>query len=856
MALRKLSTYRSKRDFTKTAEPSGQSRVRPSAQLRFVIQKHAARRLHYDLRLELGGVFKSWAVTRGPSLDPAQKRLAVEVEDHPLAYGDFEGTIPQGDYGGGTVQLWDRGFWRPAGGKPAAEQLRSGELKFELAGDRLHGSWVLVRMKGDRFKGKRPQWLLIKHRDESARPGEPDDLLEDDSSVASGRAMAQIASGKGRRPKPFMSRASNRASKPDRSAKSDRAAPHRSAAAKLPQFVKPELCRLVDRPPQGPEWVHEIKFDGYRVQLRVQNGNVTLKTRKGLDWTAKFSAIATAAAVLPDALIDGEVVALDEHGASSFSELQGALSAGASDKLVYYAFDLLFTGDEDLRALPLKERKRRLQALLGKLGRQNAGNIRFVDHFATGGETVLQSACRMSLEGIVSKRLDSPYTSGRTDDWTKAKCRGGQEVVIGAWTTTQGRFRSLLAGVHRDGRLAYVGRIGTGFSGEKVKALLPQLKAVSRKTSPFEGAGAPRTERNIHWVEPRLVAEIEFAGWTGDGNIRQASYKGLREDKPAAQVIPEKAKPVTAIEKKRGRKSDSPVVMGVVISHPEKVLWPDASDAQPVDKLDLARYYEAVGEWMLPHIKGRPCSVVRAPNGVGGQQFFQRHAMPGTSSLLELVKVAGDRKPYLQIDRVEGLVAVAQIAALELHPWNCEPGKPEVPGRLVFDLDPGPGVEFEAVIDAARQLRERLEKLGLVSFCKTTGGKGLHVVTPFAPATRGREPEWKVAKTFAQTVCTQMANDSPERFVVNMAKKVRGGRIFLDYLRNDRTATAVAPLSTRARPGATVSMPLNWPSVRAGLDPATFTLRTAAALLTKSKAWADYDAAGQRLQDAIRKLTR
>lgn len=804
MALRKLSTYRSKRDFSKTAEPSGQSRVRPSAQLRFVIQKHAARRLHYDLRLELGGVFKSWAVTRGPSLDPAQKRLAVEVEDHPLAYGDFEGTIPPGEYGAGTVQLWDRGFWQPEGGKPAAEQLRSGELKFKLAGNKLHGSWVLVRMKGERFKGKRPQWLLIKHRDASARPAEPD----------------------------------------------------RSAAAKLPQFIKPELCRLVDRPPQGPEWVHEIKFDGYRAQLRVQNGNVTLKTRKGLDWTAKFPAIATAAAVLPDALIDGEVVALDEHGASSFSELQAALSAGASDKLVYYAFDLLFTGDEDLRALPLKERKRRLQALLGKLGRQNAGNIRFVDHFETGGETVLQSACRMSLEGIVSKRLDSPYTSARTDDWTKAKCRGGQEVVIGAWTTTQGRFRSLLAGVHRDGRLAYVGRIGTGFSGEKVKALLPQLKAVSRKTSPFEGAGAPRTERNIHWVEPRLVAEIEFAGWTGDGNIRQASFKGLREDKPAAQVIPEKAKPVTAIEKKRGRKSDSPVVMGVVISHPEKVLWPDASDAQPVDKLDLARYYEAVGEWMLPHVKGRPCSIVRAPNGVGGQQFFQRHAMPGTSSLLELVKVAGDRKPYLQIDRVEGLVAIAQIAALELHPWNCEPGKPEVPGRLVFDLDPGPEVEFEAVIDAARQLRERLEKLGLVSFCKTTGGKGLHVVTPFAPATRGREPEWKVAKTFAQTVCTQMANDSPERFVVNMAKKVRGGRIFLDYLRNDRTATAVAPLSTRARPGATVSMPLNWPSVRAGLDPATFTLRTAAALLTKSKAWADYDAAGQRLQDAIRKLTR
>ena len=629
------------------------------------------------------------------------------------------------------------------------------------------------------------------------------------------------------------------------------------ASSHLPAFVKPQLARLVERPPQGQGWAHEIKFDGYRVQLRISQGHATLKTRKGLDWTAKFRSVAQAAAKLPDCIIDGEIVALDANGTSSFSALQAALSADDGSKLVFYVFDLLYLRGKDLRSRPLSERKRRLQELIGTLPGGKRAQIRFVEDFEEPGDSVLKSACRMSLEGIVSKRLDAPYVSDRADTWLKSKCRGGQEVIIGGWTTDQGTLRSLLVGVKREGRLAYVGRVGTGFSAAKKKVLLPKLKAVQAKASPFEGPSAPRTEPDIRWVKPTLVAEIEFAGWTGDGNVRQAAFKGLREDKPAQEVVTETAAPLP-------KSNSSSIVLGVSLSHPDKTLWPDAGDQTPVTKLDLARYYEGVGEWLMPHIRGRPCSIVRAPDGINGQRFFQRHAMRGTSSLLTLVKVKGDREPYLQIDRLEGLIAAAQIAALELHPWNCVPGDPETPGRLVFDLDPGPDVEFDSVIAAAVELRERLEKLGMTTFCKTTGGKGLHVVTPLAAprgksartSAKGGQVDWPTAKAFAQTVCTQVAADSPDRYVVNMAKAQRSGRIFLDYLRNDRTATAVAPLSSRARPGATVSMPLPWSSVRRGLDPTAFTVRTAPRLLAKSKAWGDYDASGTSLADAITKLTR
>ncbi|WP_075293171.1 DNA ligase D [Pararhizobium arenae] len=880
MASDKLSTYKQKRDFQKTQEPSGVAKLKPSHRKRFVIQKHDATRLHYDLRLELDGVFKSWAVTKGPSLDPNDKRLAVEVEDHPLDYGDFEGTIPKGQYGGGTVMLWDRGYWEPDGNKTPEQALAKGDFKFTLEGERLHGSFVLVRMRNNRDGGKRINWLLIKHHDDFSVEEDGAAVLEENAtSVASGRTMEAIAAGKGRKPKPFMVQSGNiqadavwgnnqgfAAEEPKAESKSERrSGPAKSAKppkSAIPDFVAPQLCETLERPPSSEGWIHEIKFDGYRIQARIVNGDVTLKTRKGLNWTEKYPAIATSAANLPDAIIDGEICALDENGVPDFAALQAALSEGETDALVFFVFDLLFEGDEDLRQLPLTERKERLQKLLEDAGEDP--RLRFVEHFQTGGDAVLKSACKLSLEGIVSKQAQAPYQSGRTETWAKSKCRAGHEVVIGAYAKTNGKFRSLLVGVNRGNHFVYVGRVGTGYGAKKVDTILPRLRELETSKSPFTGIGAPKRDPDVVWVKPDLVAEIQFAGWTADGLVRQAAFKGLREDKPAAEVEAEKPAPPTIItetptptrtktvRQARGKNAKAEV-MGVVISSPDKVLWPDATDGEPVTKEDLARYHEIIGPWLIHHIKGRPCSIIRTPDGIGGEQFFQRHAMPGTSNLLKLVKVFGDKKPYLQIDRVEGLAAIAQIGGVELHPWNCEPGQPEVPGRLVFDLDPGPEVPFSTVVEAAREMRDRLEELGLVSFCKTTGGKGLHVVTPLA-VTKSKKLSWREAKGFAHDVCLQMARENPELYLIKMAKNQRNGRIFLDYLRNDRMATAVAPLSPRARPGAPVSMPLTWSQVKRDLDPKRFTLRTVPGLLAKTSAWQDYCDGQRSLEQAIKRL--
>jgi bifunctional non-homologous end joining protein LigD len=687
--------------------------------------------------------------------------------------------------------------------------------------------------------------------------------------------MAQIAEGKGRKPKPFMKKGAAapadavwRSNGEEKAAKKASPKPLRATGtakikpALLPAFVPPALCKSLDRPPQDAGWAHEIKFDGYRLQLRVKDGNAVVKTRKGLDWTARFPEIAKAAEGLPDLILDGEAVALDAKGSPDFPALVAALSDGKTTNLIYFAFDLMFAGGSDLRALPLRDRKAALKHLLEDAPKAVGKRIRYVEHFETAGDAVLQSACRMELEGIVSKKLDAPYRGGRSGDWTKSKCRAGHEVVIGGWTGEKGQLRSLLVGVQRGDHFVYLGRVGTGFGRDKVRRVLPRLEAAASDKSPFSGPDAPRKEANLHWAEPKLVAEIEFAGFTGSGMVRQGAFKGLREDKPAREVEAETPQPVgkaELAEPKPARKAKpgakagehDNVVMGVVISKPDKPLWPNAAgDDAPVTKLDLARYLETVGPWMMRHIEGRPCSIIRTPDGIEGERFFQRHIGKGSSSLLNEVKVLGDHKPYLQADRIEALAALAQIGATEFHPWNCQPFEPETPGRLVFDLDPDPSVSFERVVEAAREVSSRLENLGLKTFCKTTGGKGLHVVTPLAK----EKMDWPTAKAFARRVCEVMAEDSPDAYVINMSKKLRKGRIFLDYLRNDRLSTAVAPLSPRARDGATVSFPLTWGQVKKGLDPKRYTVRTAPGLLKKTKAWADYCDSERKLSGAIKRL--
>lgn len=856
-ASEKLAKYRAMRDFKKTAEPSGARKVAPSKHLRFVVQKHAATRLHYDFRLEWEGVFLSWAVTRGPSLDPSEKRLAVQTEDHPLDYGDFEGTIPKDEYGGGAVMLWDRGFWLPDPLYDPETGLKKGEIKFVLSGKKLNGGFVLVRLKR-REKDKRDNWLLIKHRDQYAVDGHGEGVLEHDTSVASGRTMKAIAAGTGKKPTPFMfdrkfeadaiwhSNRPARGAAPTKPEEASRAATLAKGKAleRLPGFIEPQFCRVTERPPSGSLWGHEIKFDGYRMQMHVENRRAKLFTRTGLNWTEKFAAIANAGAKLSDCILDGEICALDKDAAPDFSALQAAIADGDTSDLVYFAFDALVIGKEDLRSLPLEQRKARLKSLLAKA----PPSIRYVEHFDDGA-AMLEAAKKMDLEGIISKRLDRPYQSGRRDDWTKTKTRAGHEVVIGGWSQDGERFRSLLVGVNHEGHLVYTGRVGTGFTQTSAQKLAAKLRTLEQNESPFGGNNAPKRERGVHWVKPELVAEIEFAGWTGEGAVRQAAFKGLRDDKPAAEVEAEEAVPPKSAKLKISlkRAASQVNIRGVILSHPDRPLWP----AEQLTKQDLATYFDAVGAWMLPHIKGRPCSIIRAPDGIDKQLFFQRHAMKGQSELITLVKTPGDKQPYIQFDSVAALVAGAQIAAIELHPWNCQPKQPEIPGRLIFDLDPADGVPFDRVVEAARELRDRLDALGLVGFCKTTGGKGLHVVTPFKLA---KELRWPEAKAFAQEVCRQMSEDSPDRYLINMSKKLRVGKIFLDYLRNDSTATAVAPLSPRARRGATVSMPLTWAQVRAGLDPKRYTLRSVPGLMPKLKAWEEYGESERAFHPAAKKL--
>ncbi|GAA0397791.1 DNA ligase D [Brevundimonas terrae] len=804
----RLDTYRQMRDFTRTEEPFGiGAEIAASDHLRFVIHKHDASRLHFDLRLEWNGTFLSWAVPKGPSLDPADKRLAMAVEDHPLDYGDFEGPIPKDLYGGGTVMIWDRGLWIPEHGfEDVDKNLQKGELKFVMEGHRMHGSWVLVRLKPKAGEKGKP-WMLIKHKDSAAKTGNKGGPSDRDKSIASIRTMKQIAANASGEIAPYMTL-------PRRSAKLEKSVPtlprpnaKNSQPPDIPDFIEPQLAANISTPPAGNMWAHEIKFDGYRLQLRIDGEQKTLRTRKGLDWTKRFPSIVADAKGLQDGLYDGEAVALDDEGKPSFALLQAVMGGESDAPLIYYAFDLLHDGQQDIRSLPLADRKAKLEKRLAKA----KGAIRYVEHFQTTGNALLQSACRLDLEGIISKHLNSPYRSGRSDDWVKSKCRQGQEVVIAGWATTGKNFRSLIAGVYREGRLEHVGRIGTGFSRKTVEQLMPELKAIETAKSPFPDS--PKSIAGVHWVKPVLVAEIAFEGFTGSGSIRQASFKALREDKAPKEVALDNPQDTS----KPSIGAEAPL-RGVRLSSPDKVLWPATKDRLAITKRDLAEYYERVGEKMLEHIRGRPCSIIRMPDGIEGKSFFQRHPVKGQSPLIEAVEIKGDPKPYIRIDTVEGLIAAAQFAAVEIHPWNCVPYQHDKAERLIFDLDPAPDVGFEEVILAAKEVRARLKELGLESHCKTTGGKGLHVTT----YVEHLDMDWTEAKGFAREFARVMAVNAPDRYLISMSKEARKGRIFIDYLRNDRKATAVAPYSPRGRPGAPVSMPLSWSQVRNGLDPCRY----------------------------------
>ncbi len=631
----------------------------------------------------------------------------------------------------------------------------------------------------------------------------------------------------------------------------------------MPDFVPPQLARLVDAPPVGPNWVHEAKFDGYRMQLRVEAGRARLRTRKGLDWTERLPEIAGEGSKLADCMLDGEVCAIKD-GLPNFAALQNALSEQKTAGLVYFVFDLLFLKGFDYREQQLSRRK---DALASVLEAKTPPQYRYVDHFAVDGGTMLESACKSGLEGIVSKRLDAPYRSGRSDLWTKEKCRGGQEVVIGGWWGSPSKLRSILVGAWRGNDFVYLGRIGTGFNSENSGPLLKALNKLKRPKSPFTAGVKPPRAKEITWVEPKLVAEVEYSTITADGLLRQASFKGLREDKPASSVVIELPKPVAEVEtgaetektmslaKTLDRPKTKPganVVAGITISHPEKILWPKSKEGPAITKLELARYYEMAAERMLPHVALRPISMVRAPEGIEGERFYQRHVLAGLAAVVPM-KVAGEKAPYHAIDSVEGLVALGQAAVVEIHPWGAKRGDPETPERLIFDLDPAPELPFERVIDAAKEMRRLLAACGFTPFVKTTGGKGIHVVVAIKGSTK-KPPSWPEAKDFARLVAEKAAAAAPGRYTTNMSKKQRVGRIFVDYLRNDRTATAVAPWSPRARPGAPVAVPLAWNDVKKGLDPAEFSIATATAIFKRADPWKDLAASAVSLEAARKKL--
>lgn len=813
-----LQTYNAKRDFSKTAEPAG---VRDAkAGHLFIVQKHDATRLHWDFRLEMEGVLKSWAVTRGPSLDPDDKRLAVRTEDHPMSYAGFEGTIPKGEYGGGTVMLWDAGTWEAVGGKDPTKTIEEGHVHVILHGERMKGEWLLVRMKGKPGE-TRENWLLRKVED--AYAGAPGGLVDKAlTSVATGRTMGEIAKGDD----PTWHSDSKRAAADPEAANAPDTAPPKAKIAKtkapgsLPAFRDVQLATLVDHVPAGSGWLHEVKYDGYRALIAVSRDEARAYTRHGLDWTDRFQPIvdAVAALGLGSALIDGEVVVLDKEGRPSFSALQSALQGDGGD-LHYFAFDLLEKDGEDLTKLGNAERKERLTALLAGA----KAPIHYADHIASSGEALFEKLCKAGYEGIVSKRADAPYRGTRTRSWLKVKCTRRQEfVILGYLESDKSRrdLRSLALGLNERGKLRYAGRVGTGFDLTTREQLMAKLRPLVRKTPAVE---MPRAAaRGVRWVSPKLVAEIAFAEFTADHVIRHASFIGLREDKDAAEIVPEEpaVSPPESV--------DDAKPFGVTISHPDRVIF--AGDG--TTKGQLAAYYAKLATPMLRWLAGRPVSLVRCPQGRARHCFFQKHGVGSFGGRVDKVAIrekSGKIEDYLVVNDGEGLLACVQMGTIEFHGWGAPAADIEHPDHMVFDLDPEEGLDFAEVRHAAEQLRDLLGEMGLASFPMTSGGKGVHVFVPL-----DGKADWPAVKDFASRFSRAVAEAHPKRFTANMRKTERKNRIFLDWLRNERGATAVLPYSARARDTATVAAPLTWAELTNMKDARSFTIADADMLLERA----------------------
>jgi bifunctional non-homologous end joining protein LigD len=788
-----LKKYRNKRDFSKTPEPAGDDMETSGGRL-YVIHKHAASRLHYDLRLELNGALKSWAIPKGPSLDPGQKRLAVHVEDHPLEYGSFEGTIPEEEYGGGTVMIWDRGTWSSEG--DAEAEYEKGRMHFVLHGEKLKGRWVLFATGRD---DDRKNWLLVKSKDTYADTSTDQPVDTEDRSAATGRTMEEIAAGEDKKKFSVASPADL----------------ENASRKEMPSEISPQLPTLIETPPPGDNWIHELKYDGYRIIAFIRRGGARLYSRNKKDWSDRFKGIAGALSDFPadEAILDGEVVVQLKDGSTSFQALQNVLQGVKSGTLMYYLFDLLYFDGYDLTDTPLLDRKNFLKQIFDHFP-ADTPIIRYSDHIQGSGDSVYDHACSHSLEGIVSKEISSRYLQKRTRKWVKIKCGNQQEFMIGGYTQPSGSrtgFGALALGLYNeDEKLIYCGKVGTGFNEKQLTTIKKTLTRLERKTTPFADPPEGAEARRIQWVHPELVAEVKYAGWTNEGSLRHPVFLGIREDKQGKDLIknaalPEADPPLPEKKQNKAPPESNPgtIIREVRLTNPDRVLYPE----QGLTKTGLIDYYEKVSEFMLPHIKGRPLSLVRCPRGHEGECFYQKHFQDNLPDYVHGIDIMEKKssETYIILNDIRGIGSLVQIGVLEIHLWNAREDRIERPDLMIFDLDPAPGVRTETVAEGTLLVHDFLNRIGLQNFLKTSGGKGYHIIVPLI-----RRSGWDEVKYFAGSVARRITRHHPDRFVATMSKKKREGKIFIDFFRNGRGATSIAPYSTRAKPGAPVSAPLAW----------------------------------------------